>query len=92
MGGRVKALFQLANFTLGPDATLNTEVHKNSVRIKAPNSSLNADLSGYTDPKYQSGHKTQYNFESNITTHMYFPQCTAIRNIAIPKLINLQTF
>ena len=31
-----KALLQLANFTLGPDATLNTETHKNSVRIKAP--------------------------------------------------------
>ena len=38
-GGRgVKALLQLANFTLGPDATLNTEIHKNSVRIKALNS------------------------------------------------------
>ena len=36
--GGVKALLQLANFTLGPDATLNTETHKNSVRIKAPNS------------------------------------------------------
>ena len=34
----VKALLQLANFTLGPDATLNTEIHKNSVRLKAPNS------------------------------------------------------
>ena len=33
-----KALLQLANFTLGPDASLNTEIHKNSVRIKAPNS------------------------------------------------------
>ena len=33
-----KALLQLANFTLGPDATLNTEIHKNSVRIKVPNS------------------------------------------------------
>ena len=32
-----KALLQLTNFTLGPDATLNTEIHKNSVRIKAPN-------------------------------------------------------
>ena len=30
-----KALSQLH---LGPDATLNTEIHKNSVRIKAPNS------------------------------------------------------
>ena len=36
--GRFKALLQLANFTLGRDATLNTEIHKNSVRIKAPNS------------------------------------------------------
>ena len=35
--GRFKALLQLTNFTLGPDATLNTEIHKNSVRIKAPN-------------------------------------------------------
>ena len=25
-----KALLQPANFTLGPDATLNTEIHKNS--------------------------------------------------------------
>ena len=25
-----KALLQLANFTLGPDATLNTEIHKNA--------------------------------------------------------------
>ena len=33
-----KALLQLANFTLGPDATLNTEIHKNSIRIKALNS------------------------------------------------------
>ena len=32
----VKTLLQLANFALGPDATLNTEIHKNSVRIKAP--------------------------------------------------------
>ena len=36
--GGFKAILQLANFTLGPDATLNTEIHKNSVRIKAPNS------------------------------------------------------
>ena len=36
--GGFKALLQLNNFTLGPDATLNTETHKNSVRIEAPNS------------------------------------------------------
>ena len=34
----VKALLQLTNFTLGPDAPLNTETHKNLVRIKALNS------------------------------------------------------
>ena len=34
--GVFKVLLQLANFTLGPDATLNTETHKNSVRRKAP--------------------------------------------------------
>ena len=36
--GGFKVLLQLAYFTLGPDATLNTEIHKNSVRLKAPNS------------------------------------------------------
>ena len=45
-GGEVKALLRPANFTLGPDATLNTEVHKNSVRIRAPNS-LPADVTVY---------------------------------------------
>ena len=33
-----KALSELANSTMGPDASLNTEIHKNSVRTKAPNS------------------------------------------------------
>ena len=36
--GGLKALLQLANFILGPDATPYTEIHKKSVRIKAPNS------------------------------------------------------
>ena len=31
-----EALLQPANFTLSPDATLNTEIHENSVRIKVP--------------------------------------------------------
>ena len=35
--GCVEALL-LANFTLGPNTTLNTEIHKYSVRIKALNS------------------------------------------------------
>ena len=37
-GGGVIALLQMANFTLGPGATLNTEIHKNLVRIKASKS------------------------------------------------------
>ena len=36
--GGFKALLELANCTLGPDATLNTETQKDSFRIKAPNS------------------------------------------------------
>ena len=36
--GRFKALLLLASCTLGPDATLCIEIHKSSVRIKAPNS------------------------------------------------------
>ena len=32
-GGRIKTLLQPANFTLGPDATLNTQIHKNSVQV-----------------------------------------------------------
>ena len=37
-GREVNALLQLANFTLGHDVTLNTEIHKHSAHIKAPNS------------------------------------------------------
>ena len=33
-----KALLRPANFIQCPDVTLNTEKHKDSVRIKAPNS------------------------------------------------------
>ena len=36
-----KALLQLANFTLGPDATLNTEIHKNSVPAQTMHQSEN---------------------------------------------------
>ena len=50
--GGFKALLQLANFTLGPNATLNTEIHKNLVRIKAPNS-VNASKQKH---KNQSNH------------------------------------
>ena len=37
-GCGLKHFLQPTNFTLGPDATLNTEIHKNSDLIKAPNS------------------------------------------------------
>ena len=46
MGKGVEALLQLANFTLGPDATPYTEILINSVRIKAPNS-VNASKRKY---------------------------------------------
>ena len=52
--GGFKALLQLANFTLGPDATLNTEIHKNSVCIKAANS-VNAS---------KQKHKNQINHDN----------------------------
>ena len=43
-----KAVLQLTSFTLSPDATLNTELHKKqkSVRIKTP-SSVNASKRKY---------------------------------------------
>ena len=47
----VITLLQLANFNLGPYATFNTEIHKNSVRIKAPNT-VNA---------FKRKHKNQIN-------------------------------
>ena len=34
--GEVKAFLKLAKFILGPDASHNTEMHKDSVRIKSP--------------------------------------------------------
>ena len=56
-----KALLQLANFTLGPDAILNTEINKNSVRIKGPNS-VNAS---------KRKHKNQVNhyYKQKASTH-----------------------
>ena len=50
-----KALLQPANITLSPDATLNTEIHKILVRIKAPNS-VNAS---------KRKHKNQINHYDN---------------------------
>ena len=37
-GGVGGTLSQLTNFTPGPNATLNTEIHKNSARIMTANS------------------------------------------------------
>ena len=39
-GGGFKALLQLANFTLGPDATLNTEIHKIRFAERLPTQSM----------------------------------------------------
>ena len=38
--GGFKAFLQLANFTLGPDATLNTEIHKNRFAVRLPTQSM----------------------------------------------------
>ena len=56
--GGFKALLQLANFTLGPDATLNTEIHKISVCIKAPNS-VNASKRKHKNQIYHSDYNKQ---------------------------------
>ena len=48
----VKAILRPANFTLGPDVTLNTEKYKNSVRIKAPNS-VNASKQKHKNQIYR---------------------------------------
>ena len=62
VGREVKALSQLANFTLGPDATLNTETHKNSVRIKAPNSVMYQSENTHTHTHTQKKpHINHYN-------------------------------
>ena len=42
--GGFKALLQLANFTLGPDATLNSETHKNSVQSMHQSESIKIKL------------------------------------------------
>ena len=38
--GEVKPFLRPANFTPGLNATLNTEIHKTSVRIKVPTQSM----------------------------------------------------
>ena len=38
----IKALLRQGNVTLGPNVTLNTEKHENSIRIKAPKYTANA--------------------------------------------------
>ena len=53
------ALLQLASFTLGPDATLNTEIHKNWVRIKAPNS-VNASKQKHKNQINHNDKKDEY--------------------------------
>ena len=57
-GRAVKALLQLANFTLDPDAILNTKIHKNLIRIKAPNT-VNASKRKLKNRIY---HKDEYSW------------------------------
>ena len=46
--GGFKALLQLANFTLGPDATLNTEIHKkNGFAYRLPTQSMHQSENRY---------------------------------------------
>ena len=72
----VKALLQLANFTLGPDATLNTEINKNSVRLKG--SQLSQCIKA-KPPKHEQRNKCIFNaFETKrkkneyILIHLFF--------------------
>ena len=78
--GEFKALLQLANFTLGPDATLNTEIHKNSVRIKAPNS-VNASKRKH---KNQINHYNKH--KQHVVVNMLFQK--VIYGNIVNKVIN----
>ena len=78
-----KALLQLANFTFGPDATLNTEIHKNSVRIKAPNS-VNAS-------KRKRNQINHYNKQRRtlVETTAFVPKDVAIKmNLLLYRILN----
>ena len=84
-GGRVKALLQLANFTLDPDAILNTEIHKNSVRIKAPNS-VNASNRKH---KNQINH---YNKQRRVLTANFTVCQSKWKPIAEPRRAKPKTY
>ena len=80
-----KALLQLANFTLGPDATLNTEIHKNSVRIKAPNS-VNASKRKH---KNQINHYNKLDLELIKTNMLSMIHDDCLKNVTTRVLIRL---
>ena len=69
--GGFKALLQLANFTLGPDVTLNTETHKNSVRIKAPNSVNASKRKPFTRHSDVTATRRSYEQENIDAKHQY---------------------
>ena len=86
MGGEeFKAFLQLDNFTLGPDVTLNTRIHKYSVRIKAPNS-VNASKRKH---KYQINHydKQRRELMANSTVRQ-----SKWKPIAEPRRAKLKTY
>ena len=83
VGGVVKTLLQPANFTLGPDATLYTERHKNSVRIKAPNSANASKRKHQNQIKHYDKHR-QYSWlillcarvnENTVESFLFFFFC-----------------
>ena len=55
----VRALLQLDNFTLGLDATLNTDIHKHLVCIKAPNT-VNASKQNHKNQINHYAYKDEY--------------------------------
>ena len=74
--GGFKALLQPANPTPGPDATPNTETHKISARIKAPNS-VNAS---------KRKHKNQINhYNKQRRVLIFLPQ--AINKLSEPRTL-----
>ena len=85
-----KALLQLANFTLGPDATLNTEIHKNSVRIKTNHSYLST-IDGMNKTSLKCNKDKQR--KESTKHYLCFPifRINVIRYICIPSNTHTQT-
>ena len=93
-----KALLQPANFTLGPDAAVYTDIHKHSVRKKAPNS-VNAsklDKTRFPLAVYFSCLKIHSDYSFNVViTVTEIDKKAMIRNlykIKLHKVIHPKTY